>query len=98
MRLPLAVVVLAGCLASCAAPPPAHCTIAAVDGSGRGLPVCRAADEIPVCDAMGEMARFTGGSTSTLEGGSLALCDSSNQIVCSDRTVLPRCISRPVME
>lgn len=82
---------LAVSLAACAPPPPMGCTSTA-DGSGRGIPYCNAADEIPVCDAPGEMAHFTGSSITTLEGGTLALCDSSNQLVCGDRTVAPRCV------
>jgi hypothetical protein len=84
-------------LVACAGPPPFTCTTA-LDGSGRGIPVCRAENQVPVCDAPGVMARFTGPSVSTLADGSLAVCDSSNQVVCSDRTVLPHCLLVPPPE
>lgn len=96
LRRPLALSI-ALCLAACAAPPPLGCT-SAIDGSGRGIPICNASNEIPVCDLPGQMARFTTTTTASLEGGTLALCDSSNQIVCSDRTVLPHCLTRPEPE
>ncbi len=92
------VVLLLSVLASaCAAPPPMGCS-AAVGSTGRGIPVCTAMGHVPVCDAPGEMARFGGPSTTTLEGGTLALCDSSNQLVCGDRTVLPHCLLVPPEE
>ena len=83
-----------GLAGACAAPPPLGCS-SAVDGSGRGIPVCAQSGHVPVCDAPGGMAHFTGTATSSLTDGSLALCDASNQIVCSDRTMSPYCLSLP---
>ena len=64
--------------------------------SGRGIPVCHASDQVPVCDAPGMMAAYVMGTPGyTLQGGTLAVCDTSNQVVCPDRTVSPHCIVQP---
>ena len=84
-------------LEACASPPPYACS-SPIDPSGRGLALCHDPMQTPVCDAPGDMARYeetTLGST-RLVGGTTASCDSSNQVVCNDRTVLPHCITRPI--
>ena len=89
----LGLVVLAGC----ASPPPYTCS-APIDMSGHGLALCHDARSTPVCDAPGDMARYemTTMSGYVLRGGTTASCDSSNQVVCADRTVLPHCIVQPL--
>lgn len=91
------VVLAAVLLGACAAPPPYLCSTP-IDASGRGLALCREGTQTPVCDAPGDHARYEtnlmGGYT--LQGGTTANCDTSNQVVCSDRTVLPHCITEPV--
>lgn len=81
---------------ACAAPPPYACSTP-IDTSGRGLPLCRAAGQTPVCDDPGATAHYETDAlgVSTLVGGTVAVCDSSNQVVCPDRTVLPHCIVQP---
>lgn len=81
---------------ACADPPPYACSTP-VDATGRGLPLCRSASRTPACDDPGAMAHYETDSlgVSRLVGGSLAICDSSNQVVCPDRTVLPHCIVQP---
>jgi hypothetical protein len=81
----------------CAAPPPYQCS-SPVDTSGRGLALCHAANDIPVCDDPGEMAHYVDDAMGghVLAGGTHAICDGSNQVVCPDRTVMPHCIAQPV--
>jgi len=90
-------VLLAMMLGACASPPPYQCS-SPVDSSGRGLPLCHIATQTPVCDDPGTIAHYemspVGGYA--LVGGSTALCDSSNQVVCADRTVTPHCIVQPL--
>jgi hypothetical protein len=91
MRALLVLLVLVGCSS-----PPYLCTTP-TDMSGRGIALCRAASQTPVCDATGMTASYVMGSLGgyVLQGGTIALCDSSNQVVCADRTVLPHCIAQP---
>lgn len=90
-------VLVAAALTACAAPPPYQCS-SPIDMSGRGLALCRVATQTPVCDLPGEMAHYemTPMGGYTLIGATTADCDASNQVVCADRTVLPRCIEQPV--
>jgi hypothetical protein len=84
-------------LAGCAAPPPYTCSTP-IEMSGRGLALCRDPMQTPVCDAPGDMARYEMATMAgyVLHGGTIASCDSSNQVVCADRTVLPHCIVHPL--
>lgn len=81
---------------ACAAPPPYTCSTP-IDPTGRGLALCHAVSQTPVCDASGAMAHYELNTMGTymLVGGTTALCDSSNQVVCADRTVTPHCIVQP---
>jgi len=84
-------------LAACASPPPYFCT-SPTDMTMRGIPLCRGAMQDPVCDAPGAMATYTmdpltGGYV--LQNGMLAVCDTSNQVVCQDRSESPHCIVHP---
>lgn len=81
----------------CASPPPYACTTP-VDPTGRGLPLCHDPNRTPACDAPGDVARYemNGAGVYVLVGGTVAQCDTSNQVVCPDRAVLAHCIADPV--
>lgn len=70
---------------------------AEIDRSGRGVPVCDTVGEVVVCDDPGATAEYIRDAAGrlVLRGGTLATCDTSNQPVCADRTVLPRCVLQP---
>ncbi len=91
------VVLVTTILAACASPPPIACTTP-IDSSGRGLPLCHAANDTPVCDTPGATAHYEMNALGgySLTGGTTAACDDSNQVVCADRTISPHCITQPV--
>jgi hypothetical protein len=96
MRLGLSLVLVVA-LGACASPPPLACT-AAIDRTGHGIPVCNGANQVPVCDLAGMHAHYEMNAAGTydLVGGEMAVCDSSNQVACPDRTESPYCLVRPV--
>ncbi len=63
-------------------------------GAGPGVPLCRELREQAVCDTAPDTARFErdGAGVARLVGGQYAICDDALEIVCPDRTALPRCI------
>jgi hypothetical protein len=65
--------------------------------SGRGIALCHDPMQTPVCDAPGMTAHYEMATMGyLLVGGETASCDSSNQVVCTDRTVTPHCVVNPV--
>lgn len=81
----------------CASPPPYQCS-SPIDSSGRGLALCHESNDTPVCDAPGDTARYEANAMgmTVLVGGTTAVCDTDDQVVCPDRTVVPHCIFDPV--
>ena len=84
-------------LGACASPPAYQCSTP-TDLGGRGIPLCQRGTDNPVCDDPGMTAHYeaTPMGGYTLVGGTTADCDTSNQVVCPDRTETPRCIAQPV--
>lgn len=73
---------------------------AAIDRTGRGVPLCDTTTEGVVCDDPGGTAHYERDPSGrlVLREGTLAICDESNQPVCADRTVAPRCAQQPPSE
>ena len=88
-----AVAVLAVASAGCAAAIDPYCSDVN-DPTGRGIPLCRDLRAQPVCDLPGMTASFQPDAMGVvrLVGGTPALCDDARQVVCADRTILPRCL------
>jgi hypothetical protein len=73
---------------------------AAIDRTGRGVPLYDTTTEGVVCDDPGGTAHYERDPSGrlVLREGTLATCDESNQPVCADRTVAPRCAQQPPSE
>ncbi|UJR79599.1 hypothetical protein [Sandaracinus amylolyticus] len=92
MRALAALLVLG--LAACGSEVDPYCS-EVDDPTGRGVALCRAGSETPVCDVPGETAhweRTSSGGAVRLVGGTLAFCDDAREVVCTDRSVAPYCL------
>lgn len=88
-------IVIALLLSGCASAPMLCST--PTDMTGRGIALCHVTTQTPVCDTPGMMASYQPNALGgyTLTGGTRAMCDSSNQVVCADRTIAPHCLEQP---
>jgi len=91
--LTIALAALTIVLAACAPGPDPYCSDYD-DATGRGVALCRAVDEQPVCDDEGDAARFERDADSVvrLVGGRAAICDDARQVVCRDDVGTPYCL------
>lgn len=86
---------------ACASPPtPYYCSALDDAMPGAEVALCHDANAGAVCDTPGMTASyhlmcFGVGFTYELEGGTRAVCDGSNHVVCTDPAISPHCVSFP---
>lgn len=83
-------------IVGCASPPPLSCS-QPVDMAGRRIALCSDPGATPVCDDPGTTAHYEeqAAGAHVLVGGTIAGCDSSGQVVCTDRSESPYCLTVP---
>ena len=91
-RVSLALVGI-GVLAGCGSPDLDPYCADYDDVTGRAVPLCRDVHDTPVCDDVGDTARFERlVGVVRLVGGHLARCDDERVMVCDEPSAMPYCL------